>query len=364
MSNSIKSMIFCLVGLIVFSVASFFLSPLLLIGLIFSLGALISFDVFLFQKITTKYFWIKISGLSLINIIYTIASYAIYNSLSANNATILSIQYCRYFFYLFTFLFASTLIISLFDFFITKVMHMSKNEVTPSNKWFRFSFIGIFIFYAASIIVPYSNLVPLFILCSIIFQVINIIDSIIIICSKTTSKRIYKSLVSSFSVFCSLIIFFFSLSKCDSIKNNILSEYYFIWYYSLTCLISLLVVFFISIIMILINSFSKVEGIKGSLVAILISIISAIFSYLLIDGYSVVKFIPSIPYINYIFTALFAFFILSITFGIMKIAYSLIFKSTPTTKVETINIDDNFVEPNESQSISESDILSDDDSSK
>lgn len=338
-------MIFCLIGLVVFSVASFFLSSLLIVGFLFSLAAIISFDVFLFQIFRTNYFWLKITGLSLIDIIYTIGNIIVFNFISGKTSDNITVQSCIHAFYIFCFIFCSALLIMLFDFLLSKGMHMKKDDsISNSIKLFRFSFVGILLFNCLCITVPLYNIIPLLAIISLAFQIINIIVGIVIICTKAVTNVMYKCLASVFSAFCSLLVMFYFMKIIDGLNNNIITDYQILWYYSFACLLVLIMVFVVAIIMIIQNSFSKNSGIKGSLIAIFISTIAAVFSYILIDEYVIFEFIPDISYIEYLFTGLFAIYVLSVAINVMKIAYLLIFKSTPTKPAPTIPVDDNIDE--------------------
>lgn len=233
----------------------------------------------------------------------------------------------------------------LFDFLLSKGMHMKKDDsISNSIKLFRFSFVGILLFNCLCITVPLYNIIPLLAIISLAFQIINIIVGIVIICTKAVTNVMYKCLASVFSAFCSLLVMFYFMKIIDGLNNNIITDYQILWYYSFACLLVLIMVFVVAIIMIIQNSFSKNSGIKGSLIAIFISTIAAVFSYILIDEYVIFEFIPDISYIEYLFTGLFAIYVLSVAINVMKIAYLLIFKSTPTKPAPTIPVDDNIDE--------------------
>jgi hypothetical protein len=171
----------------------------------------------------------------------------------------------------------------------------------------------------------------------------------------TKVKVPFKMTASSISGFVSCVVMFYYFYyvadlSFQSYLGNSLS---ILNVYNYACGLFLFAIFISSMVLIIRDIFSKLSGVSGSLIALVISVVGTAISYVLWSFGGVLPFLSSLPMTVSIFWVMFILFILGIAVSIMSIAFKLIFKDTKTEKIEQIDIDvdeDNFVNVNKEDS--------------
>lgn len=335
MSKSMKSFLFCLVGFAVFEITGILIEPVLLIAVVFMIGAFISISTYIFKKIVTKHTFLKVMICSILGIVLFIINNTIFNFLSDKfllQTEFYSISKMIYIYGVILMVLTSvvSLIIYLFDIIMSLFMKFPTDRNINSIKVFKFSLWGVLTFSIAGLI---FNMFTLLVL---LFQLISIISGIVVISANISARVPTKMIMCSISGFISCLIMYFYFSMLVS-YFNIYENINVIDIYNYSCSLFLLAIFISTFVLIVNDIFSKLVGISGSFVALIISIIGASTSYMLYNFGTFVPFLPSNALS--VFGITFILFILGIAISIMSIAFKLIFKDTKTEEIEQISID-------------------------
>lgn len=350
MSNAIKSMIFSLIGYVVFFIMGLFLPIIQIIATGFGLLAAISLVVFVFQAIRTRHHFLKSAvGFGIIAIFDIVmlltqsffkpSDYylSIINKLILNNCLVLS----------FGFAFLSSIIL-LLDYALG-LISLTKDRNVTSIKLFR---IGVYLTYIvcgiAYVFLDFPEIKAISQVCLFILYIYDIVISSVVIAKQTTCIfKVKLFVISLLSLILSLgllgYIYFIGDSITKYLNLNLNSEYFSIDGLSMIVICKILChlwtifILLISLWYMIIYIFKPKTSVIFCFTPILYATIGLVISSVIYYNNTL------IPYYIDIFQIIYniAVYVFAIGAGIgfMSAAFKIIFTQTNTSEIDYIDLD-------------------------